>query len=141
MTHPRNHQLFESELLNPMRGHELSPLEEFVGSLLLDASSEKPIYNAMIRQMVQASSLHQEISERTVKEIIRTLRKDHAFPIISRRKPPSGYWWCSSKREMEEFIEVFKSQALDELHTLSRIVKSNFPELAGQLRLEEIETR
>jgi hypothetical protein len=38
--------------------------------------------------------------------------------------------------EMTEFVESFKSQALDELHTLSKIVKHNYPALLGQLSLE-----
>lgn len=135
MTHPRNHSIFEYELLNPLRGHELSRLEEYIANLLLNASSERPIDNEMIRNLVEAS-LQQKIDARTVKGTIRTLRKNHSFPVISRRSAPAGYWWCDSKSEMEGFIETYKAQALDELHTLSLIVKTNFPELAGQLRLE-----
>ena len=131
----RNSSIFEYELLNPLRGHKLSELEEYVANLLLDASSEHPIGNEQICVSIKLR-FKQAIGSRAVKGIIRTLRKDHAFPIIARRKKPNGYWWCASKREMEAFIESFRAQALDELHTLGRIVRENFPELAGQLRLE-----
>lgn len=125
---------YESELLNPLRGHELSDVERFVAELLLGASSTVPIANARIAY--EAARQFTGIDARKVKAIIRTLRKDHHFPILARRGKPNGYWWCASPEEMEEFIRVFKSQALDELHTLSKIVKTNYPELAGQLRLE-----
>jgi hypothetical protein len=129
------YEIFEYELFNPLRGHDLGELESYVANLLLSASSERPMDNEHIRISIQLR-FEKEVDPRTVKKIIRALRKDHSFPIISRRKNPGGYWWCSSKSEMEAFIDTFKSQALDELHTLSRIVKENFPELAGQLRLE-----
>ncbi len=82
-------------------------------------------------------ALKQRINERMVKKVIRTLRKDHAFPILARKRKPTGYWWCNSVEEMEAFIESFRKQALDELHTLSRIVNHNYPALQGQLRFDE----
>lgn len=129
-------ELFEAELLNPLRGHALSEIETFVAGLLLDASRNYPVG---IRQIIAQVSRVKgfDLSERKVKDIVRTLRKDHAFPILASRKPPAGYYWCSSAEEMTEFIESFKSQALDELHTLSKIVRHNYPALLGQLSLEE----
>lgn len=38
---------------------------------------------------------------------------------------------------MEAFIESFRSQALDELRTLSKIIRHNYPALQGQLKFEE----
>lgn len=129
-------ETFEHELLNPLRGHDLTPLEGFVASMLLNASSRHPLDNAALRRAVK-NAREIDVSERLMKSIIRELRKGHAFPIVSRREKPAGYWWASSAEEMERFIAVFRGQALDELHTLSRIVKENYPALAGQLRLEE----
>lgn len=129
-------ETFEHELLNPLRGHDLSPLESFVASLLLDASAKKPLDNAALRRAVK-TQMQFDCSVRFMKSIIRELRKGHAFPIVSRREKPAGYWWAASAEEMAAFIGVFRSQALDELHTLSRIVRENYPALAGQLRLEE----
>jgi hypothetical protein len=128
-------ETFEAELLNPLRGHELTDMERFVASLLLGAKRDFPIgIKAIIAQVrrVKGSNL----SERRVKRIIRSLRKDHAFPILASRQPPTGYWWCAGVEEMEGFICSFKSQALDELHTLSKIVKNNYPALAGQLEFD-----
>lgn len=136
-------ELYEQELLNPLRGHELSELECFVASLLLTASTHRPIGIAEIIQAVEQTE-HLRLrgrsvpsKERAVKEIIRTLRRDHTFPILARRTKPTGLWWCASSKEMEAFIESFRSQALDELHTLSKIIKHNYPALQGQLTFEE----
>jgi hypothetical protein len=134
----RKYQDFEFELFNPLRGHELSDLEQYVALLLIRASAERPITNDEICVSVELH-LGQKVDQRTVKKVIRTLRKDHSFPIIANRVRPFGYWWCNSKSEMESYIETFRSQALDELHTLGRIVKANFPELAGQLRFDDME--
>jgi hypothetical protein len=129
-------ETFEAELLNPLSGHELADVERFVASLLLGARRDSPVgIKAIIQQVGRVKGF--DLSERKVKGIIRSLRKDHAFPILASRQPPTGYWWCASAEEMTEFVESFKSQALDELHTLSKIVKHNYPALMGQLSLED----
>src|ERR687883_144323 len=100
-------KLYEDELLKPLRGHELSELESFVASLLLTASTHSPIGIADIIEAVKRNTLvclpgkTTKARERAVKKIIRTLRKDHTFPILSRKKKPTGYWWCASALEME----------------------------------------
>jgi len=131
-------EAFEHELLNPLRGHALTDHESFVANLLLDASSHRPLKIRDIREAMHQSGIS-ALSVRRVKQIVRALRKDHAFPILARRSEPAGFWWCASAAEMEAFIKVFRGQALDELHTLSKIVNENYPALAGQLRLEETE--
>lgn len=128
----------EFELFNPLRGHHLTEMEQYVALLLIDAQAERPITNEGIRIAVEVH-MHQTIDDRSVKRIIRTLRKDHSFPIIANKQSPPGYWYCRSKAEMEEFIERFRAQPLDQLHTLSRMVKAHFPELAGQLRFDDME--
>ena len=128
-------ELYEDEVLQPLKGHELSDLEGYVASLLLHATSEQPIGIADIIRFVQIN-LRKTISARLVKGTIRTLRKDHLFPILARRASPAGYWWCASADEMESFIESFRAQALDELHTISAMVKHHYPALAGQLTFE-----
>lgn len=145
------YQLFEQELLNPLRGHKLTPAEAFVADTLLDATSALPVGIAEIVRLNRKLRNH-EISERAVKQIIRSLRKDHEFPILSRKSEqrrkhdkqgnviaaakPAGYWWCHSEAEMVEWVTEFRKQPMDELHTLSRIVKANYPKLAGQLQLD-----
>jgi hypothetical protein len=127
---------FEQELLNPLRGHSLKPNEEFIANTLLDASSERPMTIKDLRQAMHENGLS-AVSNRMVKRIVRSLRSEHGFPILSRRGEPAGFWWCSSAEEMEGFIKLFRSQAMDELHTLSKMVKQNYPQLAGQLSLED----
>lgn len=150
------YELFEEELLAPLRGHALSDDESLVAALLLDASSAQPIgikhivqvMNSRPRGADNAGPRRRKANDRVVKDIIRTLRKEHEFPILSRKfaRPketdkagnltaeakPAGYWWCDNEDEMQEFVIAFRKQPMDELHTLSRIVKANYPKLAGQ---------
>ena len=137
MSSDLKYEVFEQELLNPLRGHKLTECEAFVANLLLDASSHRPVKIRDIRLALERKGLT-ALSVRRVRKIVRTLRKEHAFPILARRSEPAGFWWCASAAEMDSFVKVFRSQAMDELHTLSRIVKQNYPALAGQLRLEEM---
>jgi hypothetical protein len=131
-----NFEAYEEAVLNPLAGHDLDELESYIASLLLEASAEKPMNSDYIIRAV-ADALDRKIAVRNVKTVVRTLRKVHGFPILARRTKPTGYWWCGSLEEMQEFVELFKAQALDELHTLSRIVKNNYPKLAGQLTLKD----
>jgi hypothetical protein len=128
---------FEDELLNPLRGHALTEIEECVASLLLDASAGAPMRIADITIAV-GRQIALWPNDREVKRIVRSLRKEHGFPILSRKAKPAGYWWGVSVEEMKQFIQDWRKQAIDELHTLSKIVKQNYPELSGQLSLEDI---
>lgn len=131
----RNFTLFEDALLVPLHGHTLSDIEMLIACLLLSAKSENP---ASIKSIIATVQLQtgKRLDQRGVMDAVRSLRKEHAFPILSRKAKPNGYWWCSSIEDMRVFIESFRSVALDELHTLSRIVKQNYPELSGQLKLD-----
>lgn len=127
---------FEQALLKPRNGVAMTELEAFIASYLLDASSERPRNSQQIIFAVR-DVFGESITPRKVKDAIRALRKLHALPIMARRKKPTGYWWCASTDEMNDFVQLFRAQALDELHTLSRILKTNYPALAGQLNFEE----
>jgi hypothetical protein len=82
-------QTYEAELLSPLSGHELSDVESFVASLLLDANREYPVgIKTIIERVSRVKGF--DLSDRKVKDIIRSLRKDHAFPILASRKPPTG---------------------------------------------------
>jgi hypothetical protein len=72
------------------------------------------------------------VSEREVKSIIRFLRRGWLLPICSRRHQPNGYWLASSIKECEEWFNTSRSQALDELSTIYKVQRANFPEFAGQ---------
>ncbi|MET0466896.1 MAG: hypothetical protein ABW007_27290 [Chitinophagaceae bacterium] len=82
-------ETFEDELLQPLRGHELTDVETFVAGLLLEASREFPVgIKAIIEHVSRLKGF--DLSERKVKEIIRSLRKEQAFPILASRRPPTG---------------------------------------------------
>ena len=130
-------QVLEDEMMNPIAGRELTATEEFISILLLDASSEKPIKTDEIIRRLKAEK-NIEINFRELKKIIRSLRRNHAFPILTRRAKPAGYWWCQSISEMKEFARLWQSQYFDEMVTLSVILKVNYPKLAGQMRLPNL---
>lgn len=119
---------------HPLDGLILSERERAVAERVMRATSKQPVRIKDLRAELSEKGLH--ASERTVKDIVRTLRKQHQLRILARREKPAGYFWCENVEQMKEFIAMFKSQALDELHSLSRVVKANYPELAGQLRFD-----
>jgi hypothetical protein len=130
-------EIYEKELLNPLRGHELTPAESFISSALLDTSQASPLTNADLRKRLKQAFDLKKVNARTIKSIIRSLRKNHHFPILASFKPPYGYWWCRSAKEMVEYYKEAEARLKDEWHTLSQLIRVNFPEYAGQLRLEE----
>lgn len=131
-------KVFEREMIHPLHGVQLTRNEEFVAGLLLQADAE---HTYTIKDIIRCSEqvLARPLTMRTVQGTVRRLRKLHKFPILSTKNPPFGYWWCGSVEEMKNFVEEWRRQAMDELHTLSQMVRHNFPALAGQLRLPEME--
>jgi hypothetical protein len=141
------HELFEDTLLNPLRGLQLARDEEFVAAMLLEATAIQPIGIKRLRRALAEASMPR--SERMVKEIIRTLRKKHRLPIISRKgarkrktdkagnvtreRQDAGYWWCENEAQMLAYFDHASSQPLDSLETLHGMIRNNFPKLAGQL--------
>ena len=128
------YEVFEEELLAPIRGVELSEIETFVAGLLLGATSAKPIKMAEIITL----ALHEQtvtLSDRQMRTIVRSLRRDHGFPICTRKGAPAGYWWGRTEAELEEFTKVWMAQYKDEAQTLHIMLKTNYPRLAGQIRL------
>lgn len=138
-------EIYEREVLSPLAGHELTDLEQFIANLLLDASSEKPFSNEEIGVQVQ---LHftsakdykgERPNERTIKNIIRSLRRVHKFPIVARfEQKPYGYWWAQSAEEMLAYYKKAMGRLADELATIRGIIQVNYPEYAGQLTLPEV---
>jgi hypothetical protein len=132
-----NFEVFESEVLSPLHGHKLTPFEQYIGSLLLHVTKEKPLSNDDLRTRVMMRFDLKRFNPRTIKTIIRSLRKFHHFPILASFTKPYGYWWCHSAEEMVAYYEDAQARLKDELHTLSQMIKHNFPDYAGQLRLED----
>jgi hypothetical protein len=127
-------EVLEEEMLNPLLGHQLNETEGFVATELLNATREKPM---MIRDIIAAAKAQNSgaIGERQVKKIIRSLRRNHAFPILSRKEKPHGYYWATSEGEVKEFIKTWSAQYQDEAATLRVMLRHNFPRLAGQRHL------
>ena len=129
------YELFERELIDPLHGKTLSKEEHLVASMILDATAKQPIGLKRLRRALVTAGY--PMTERWVKDIIRTLRKKHELPILSRRNKGGGFWWCEDEQQMRDYYTHASKQPLDELHTLSRIVKANYPLLVGQLTLQE----
>lgn len=129
--------LLAEEMNDPVRGHQLTEIEAFIASLLIDATSEKPMKTDRIIELVK-DQVNQRLDRRKVKIIIRSLRRDHAFPILTRRSNPAGYFWCKNQKEMAEFERMWLSQVTDELYTLQIMKKHNYPRMANQLRFKDL---
>lgn len=133
MTSELKHELFEDSLLYPLRGLELTVVERFVAAMLLEAKAAEPIGIKRIRRAL--NDMNMPRSERDIKDIIRTLRKTHRLPIISRRKDGGGFWWCENEEQMRQYFKHASHQPLDSIGTLYGMIRENYPKLAGQLDL------
>ena len=129
--------VFEEEILNPLGGQQMTVQEVFIAQLILEASSAKPVKMDEIIEQFR-KTFGENLSVRQLKVIVRAFRRDRAFPILSRRSKPAGYWWCQSVEEMKEFSNLWQSQYFDEMRTLYVMMRHNYPRLAGQLRLPNI---
>lgn len=127
-------EIFEEEILAPIKGVDLTDLEYFVAVKMLRATTDFPIKQQAIIHAARVER-NVELSERQVRTIVHRLRNDHGFPICSRKRNPAGYWWGRTEAELEEFASVFIAQLTDEYHTVRKMLKTNYPRLAGQLRL------
>lgn len=80
--------LFEMEILDPLNGQQMSATETCIAQLLLETTSEKPVKMAEIISQV-ADITGDQLNERQVKIIVRSFRRDRAFP-DERRQPVIG---------------------------------------------------
>lgn len=101
--------------------------------LLALTTSERPL-------TIEALASHFRLSDRQVKSLTRTLRREWLLPIGSSRQQPAGLYWILSPKDFFDWSRAYRSQAIDELATYYRLQRRNFPELAGQtsLFLEQI---
>ncbi|MEK6323585.1 MAG: hypothetical protein AABN33_18245 [Acidobacteriota bacterium] len=138
-------RVFEEELIAPLKGHKLTALESYVANLLLGATKERPLDNESIR-ISAGLRFDKVINDRTVKLVIEDLRRDHHFPIIAskgkkktKERPAQrpGYWWAGSADELKEWYRRVRGESVKLLQTIERIWDSNYPALAGQLKLED----
>ena len=116
------------------RGKLLSETELFVAGLIIHATRSLPVKQAAITDAARRST-GITLNARTVKDIVRTLRRTHGFPICSRKSQPAGYWWGRTEAEVEEWSNEATRQWKDEIITMNAVLKTNYPRLAGQLKL------
>lgn len=96
--------------------------------LLALTTSERPL-------TIEALGAHFRLSDRQVKSMTRTLRREWLLPIGSSRQKPAGLFWILSPKDFLDWSRAYRSQAIDELATYYRLQRRNFPELAGQTSL------
>jgi hypothetical protein len=71
---------------------------------------------------------------------VRTLRKSHRLPIISRRNDGGGFWGCENDEQMKDYYDHASGQPLDSLETLHGMIRHNYKRLAGQMSIADIES-
>ncbi len=106
-----------------------SSREMIVAQLIRRRTIENPI---KIAEISAKTGLH----EREVKDIVRTLRSVYLLPVASSRSRPAGYYWARSWDEWEPYVRQFRGQALDEMRTIYRVTKANWPDFVGQLKFD-----
>lgn len=79
---------------------------------------------------------HFDTSDRTIKSYIESLRTEWLLPIGSSKFPPSGYYWIYTAEEFKAWLEAYLSQPREEFRTAYRMLRANFPELAGQIKFD-----
>jgi hypothetical protein len=104
--------------------------------IILDAiktrSKSNPIQNKSLRYHIQKET-GAVISERKLKEIVETLRKQ-GEPVLASREKPFGYFYASSIEEIKDFERTFLSQAKTTFRTF-RAMRKNYQKLSGQQEL------
>jgi hypothetical protein len=92
---------------------------------LVSASSEAPILGEALAYLIGCD-------ERMVKRLAKRLKDEWHLPVIGRREKPFGYHYAANMEEMLAASRVTRAQAISELATDYRLLKTNSPIFAGQ---------
>lgn len=111
------------------RKQTVEPMLVQLARILTRFSSENPMPGAMLE-------VHLRLDYRTAKSMIETLRRDYLLPIGSRKGQPNGYWIMTTATEFIEWDRQFRSSAISVFATSYRLMRANFPALAGQTSLD-----
>lgn len=111
------------------RSLPVDPMLVQLGRILTRFSSDQPLPGEMIE-------VHLRLNYRTAKTMIETLRREYLLPIGSRKGQPNGYWIMTTAAEFIEWDRQFRSQAISLFATSYRLMRANFPALAGQTTLD-----
>jgi phosphopantetheine adenylyltransferase len=95
------HQKIKREVLDKAHQEwdELSKEKQIVIGILVDSFMKRKITQ---QEIVDFPEWEEKPTKRTVREIIRQLRVDHQYPIISDSK---GYTFPRDKKEAQEYID------------------------------------
>lgn len=121
-----------AERLGTIPAKALEPREYQLARIVAEHDAEHPV---QLKELVEETGL----GEREIKGIFRTLRDLHALPIGASRQKPFGYYWITTKEGFLNYYHTARSQAMAELVTLEKMARKHWPELAGQMKLPEIE--
>jgi hypothetical protein len=122
---PRAERLAECVWLRVEKKKSVEPSVLNVARLLIHATVDTPVSNFTLQGYLRST-------EREIKAAVRELRREWLLPIGSSRKAPTGYFWIEAAADFIGWARVYRSQAIDELGTLYKLQRANFPELAGQ---------
>lgn len=75
------------------------------------------------------------LSRRSLSAVIERLRHDWLLPVGSRLMQPNGYWIITEPDDFRTWFSQYRSRPLTALQTAHRLMKTNFPALAGQAEL------
>lgn len=122
-----------AERVGTIPAKDMELREYQLARLVAEHDAEHPI---QLKELVEETGL----GEREIKGIFRTLRDLHALPIGASRQKPFGYYWITTKEGFLSYYHTARAQAMAELVTLEKMARKHWPELAGQMKLPEIET-
>jgi len=100
---------------------------------LVSATAQAPMQGEALASLL-------DCSERTIKDLAARLREDWGFPAIASRQPPYGYFVAASAEQLLEWGRVTRSQAVRMLAGYYQLFRQIYPELAGQQKLDFINT-
>jgi len=122
---PAAKRLSDAVWLRMERKQNVLPQTLLTARLLIHSTSAQPVSRESLQGQLRST-------EREVKAVAQELRREWFLPIGSSRRQPSGYYWMHTPEDFLNWSRAYRSQAIDELVTLHKLQRNNFPELAGQ---------
>lgn len=87
-------------------------------------------------RLVDAHFNYSPSSVRNLQATIEELRRVWLLPVGSRKSEPSGYWIITDLNDFAAWVERSKSAPIQQLSTIHRVARANWPHFAEQLELE-----
>lgn len=112
------------------REKEIDDALFFLAQTLTPFTTTKPVSRLYLQRWLKHND------ERTTKKLIERLRTEWLLPIGSRKHEPMGHWIITDANDFTAWQRDFRKSAITQLTTLHRVGKANFPELAGQTKMD-----